>query len=159
MDNILRILEENARLTNAEVSVLAGISEKEVEKKRAEYEKQGVIVGYKALVDWDKTDRELVTALIEIKVAPQKDMGFDKVADRISKHPEVRSVYLMSGGFDLTVIIEGKTMKEVALFVSGRLATMEGVTATATHFVLKKYKDEGVVFLDKNKDERGYTGV
>ncbi len=157
MDNILNILEKNARLTNAQVAVLAGLSEKEVEKKVKEYEQNGSIVGYKAIIDWDRTDCEHISALIEIKVSPQKDTGFDKVANIICDFAEVKSLYLMSGGYDLAVTIEGKTMKEVAMFVAKRLSTMEGVTATATHFVLKKYKDEGIVFCNNNKDERGYT--
>ena len=159
METILNILEENARLTNSQVAVLAGVSEDEAAKKIAKFEKDGTIVGYKAIIDWDKTNREYVTALIEIKVAPQKDKGFDMVANKICSFGEVRSLYLMSGGFDLSVIIEGKTMKEVAMFVVQRLAPIDGVTATATHFVLKKYKDEGVVFCEKDDDERGYTGV
>lgn len=159
MDNILSILEENACLTEAQVAVMAGISEKEAKEKIKRYEEDGTIVGYKTMIDWDKTDREYITALIEIKVTPQKDLGFDSVAKNIRSHPEVKSLYLMSGGFDLMVLIEGKTMKEVAMFVSSRLAAMDGVAATATHFVLKKYKDMGIAFGDKEKDERGYFGV
>ena len=114
------------------------------------------ILGYTALVDWDKTDLEYVSALIELKVVPQRDRGFDKVAEKISNYPEVKSVYLMSGGFDLALIIEGKTMKEVAFFVARKLAALEDVTSTATHFVLRKFKDKGVVFGQVPKDERGH---
>ncbi|MBQ7411969.1 MAG: Lrp/AsnC family transcriptional regulator, partial [Clostridia bacterium] len=112
-------------------------------------------LGYHTLGDWDKTDRESVSALIEVKVMPQRDRGFDKIAEKIYNHPEVKSLYLMSGGFDFTVIIEGKTMKEVAYFVAQKLAPIEFVTSTATHFVLKKYKDKGVVYKIPEIDERG----
>lgn len=158
-NTILSILEENGRLTAAEIAVLAGVTEEKAKKVIEELEEDRVIVGYSALVDWDKTSKECVHALIEIKVAPQKDMGFDKVAKKICEHREVKNLYLMSGGFDLAVMIEGKTMREVALFVSERLATMDGVTATATHFVLKKYKDKGVIFDGEASDERGYMGI
>ena len=108
----------------------------------------------KSVINWEKTDKELVTALIELKVTPQRGEGFDKIAERIYKFPEVKSVYLMAGAYDLTVIIEGKTIKDVALFVSNRLATMERVLSTGTHFVLKKYKDEGIIFDENEKDSR-----
>lgn len=156
---ILSILEENGKLSAAEVAVLAGVTAEEAAKIINELEEEKAIVGYAALVDWDKTSKESVHALIEIKVAPQKGMGFDKVAKKICEHREVKNLYLMSGGFDLAVMIEGKTMREVAMFVSERLATMDGVTATATHFVLKKYKDKGVTFDGVSADERGYMGV
>ena len=111
-------------------------------------------MGYNALIDWDKTDRELVTALIEVKVTPQRGDGFDRVAARIYQYPEVTSVYLLSGGYDLVVMIEGKTLKEVAHFVSSKLATIDAVTGTATHFVLKKYKDKGVLFEEDDEEDR-----
>ena len=114
-----------------------------------------MIVGYKTLVDWDKTDRECVSAIIEIKITPQRDRGFDHVAEKIYNYPEVQSLYLMSGGYDLCVQIEGKTMKEVAYFVAQKLATIDEVVATATHFVLRKYKDKGVVYGPQEIDERG----
>jgi len=121
-------------------------------------EKDGVILGYKALVDWDKTDKEYVTALIELKVTPQRDGGFAKTAERITNYPEVKSMYLMSGAYDYCVIIEGRTMKEVALFVAEKLAPIENVMSTSTHFVLRKYKDNGVNFRfgeEDSADERG----
>ena len=127
----------------------------DVKQLIAEYERDGVILGYKALVDWDKTDREYVSALIEIKITPQKDRGFDRVAEKIYNFPEVQSLYLMSGGFDLAVLIEGRTMKEVAYFVARKLAPLEDVLSTATHFVLRKYKDKGVVYGPAVVDERG----
>ena len=117
-------------------------------------EDENIIVGYSALINWEKTDKEKVTALIEVKVTPQRGEGFDKVAERIYRFPEVKSCYLMSGGFDLTVIIEGATMKEVAYFVAEKLAPLESVLSTATHFVLKKYKDKGTVFEEKQIDDR-----
>ena len=117
-------------------------------------EKEGVICGYHTLIDWDKTSSEKVTALIEVKVTPQRGMGFDKIAERIYQYSEVNSVYLMSGAFDFTVIIEGKTMREVAQFVSEKLSPMDSVLSTATHFVLKKYKDHGTIMYEKPGDER-----
>jgi DNA-binding Lrp family transcriptional regulator len=114
-----------------------------------------VILGYKTLIDWDKTDREYVSAMIEVKLVPQKGRGFDKIAEKIYNYPEVKNVYLMSGGYDLCVLIEGKTMKEVAYFVAQKLSTIEYITSTATHFVLKKYKDTGVVYGSADVDERG----
>lgn len=155
MEIILRQLEKNALLTPAQLACMLDLDEDSVKREVKKLEDDHVILGYKAMVDWEKTDRELVTALIEVKVTPQRGEGFDRVAARIYQYPEVDSVYLMSGGFDLTVIIVGKTMKEVALFVSSKLATMDSVTGTATHFVLKKYKDKGVVFgATENDDKR-----
>ncbi len=155
MDKLLNLLENNAKLTNEE---LASMLEKEVgdiKKIISDYEKDGVIVGYKTLIDWDKTKKEYVSALIEVKMMPQKDRGFDKIAEKIYNYPEVQSLYLMSGGFDLALLIEGKTMHEVAYFVAHKLATLECVTATATHFVLRKYKDKGVIYGIPDLDERG----
>ena len=117
-------------------------------------EKENVIVGYKTIVNWDKTDKDVVVALIELRITPQRGEGFDKVAERIYKYPQVKSLYLMSGAYDLAVTIEGKSMKEVALFVAQKLAPMDSIISTATHFVLKKYKEEGIVFEDDEKDTR-----
>ena len=114
-----------------------------------------MILGYKTMIDWDKTDREYVSALIEVKITPQRDRGFDRVAERIYNYPEVQSLYLMSGAYDLAVLIEGKTMREVAYFVAQKLATIEDVISTATHFVLRKYKDKGVIYGVVDVDERG----
>ena len=133
---------------------MLGCDEKEVTEAVGTLEKNKTILGYTAIVDWEKTDRELVTALIEVKVVPQRGEGFDRVASRIYQYKEVDSVYLMSGGFDLMVLIEGKTLKEVALFVAQKLAIMESVSATATHFVLKKYKDKGVIFTDESDEDK-----
>ncbi len=154
MEEILEILEKNSKVTAAEIAVMLGKPVEEVTETIKKYEAENVIVGYTTLVNWDKTERERVTALIEVKVTPQRGLGFDKIADRIYKYPEVTACYLMSGGFDLTVIIEGKTMKEVALFVSEKLAPLESVLSCATHFVLKKYKDKGTIFEEKPIDRR-----
>lgn len=159
MDKILSILEQDARFTVDQIASMTGESRTEVEARIRQYEEDGIIVGYKTIIDWDKTDRETVTALIEVKVTPQLGMGFDKIAEQIYHHSEVESVFLMSGGFDLTVIIAGRTMKEVARFVSEKLAPMEAVLSTATHFVLRKYKEQGVEFNPKERDERGVISL
>ena len=155
MNKILKLLEENANLTHEQLAVLCQKEQGDIKKIIDQYEKDGVILGYKTLIDWDKTDREYVSALIEVKITPQRDRGFDRVAERIYNYPEVQSLYLMSGGFDLAVLIEGKTMKEVAYFVAQKLATIEDVISTATHFVLRKYKDKGVIYGVVDVDERG----
>lgn len=155
MDKLLTLLENDSTLTAEELARMLDKEVGEIKEIIEKYEKDGVILGYQTLVDWDKTDRESVSALIEVKVMPQRDRGFDKIAEKIYNHPEVKSLYLMSGGFDFTVIIEGKTMKEVAYFVAQKLAPIEFVTSTATHFVLKKYKDKGVVYKIPEVDERG----
>lgn len=155
MDEILRILDkEEGRVSRDKIARMLGVEESEVSAKIEELEKQNVIVGYKTIVDWDKTDRDVVAALIELKVTPQRGEGFDKMAERIYKYPQVKSLYLMSGAYDLAVTIEGKSMKEVALFVAEKLAPMDSIISTATHFVLKKYKEEGIVFNDDEKDTR-----
>lgn len=151
---ILELMEKNNHLTPAEIAVMIDASEEAVEAEIAAMEEDKTILGYHTLINWEKTDRELVTALIEVKVTPQRGLGFDKIAERIFQYPDVKSVYLMSGAFDLVVEMEGKTMKEVALFVSQKLAPMDAVLSTATHFVLKKYKQNGFVFEDHHKDER-----
>lgn len=154
MEEILDILEKNSKYNEEEIAVMTGKTTGEVREAIEKYEKDNVIVGYTALINWDQTSKDSVIALIEVKVTPQRGEGFDKVAERIYRFPEVKSCYLMSGGFDLTVIVEGKTIKEVALFVSEKLATQEGVLSTATHFILKKYKDKGVIFEEKVRDDR-----
>lgn len=154
MEEILEVLKSNSRLNCEEIAVMLGKSVEEVKSTIKKLEDEGIIVGYNTLINWEKTNREMVTALIEVKVAPQRGEGFDKVADRIYRFPEVKACYLMSGGFDLTVIVEGKNIKEVASFVAEKLAPLESVLSTSTHFVLKKYKDEGVIFEKKEKDTR-----
>ena len=153
-EEILRLLEKNSRIDIKEIAILVGKTEAEVANEIAQMEKEGIIRGYYTLINWDNTNDERVSALIEVKVTPQRGIGFDKIAERISKFDEVKSVYLMSGGFDFTVIIEGKTMKSVAQFVAAKLAPLESVLSTSTHFVLKKYKDYGTVLDEEYKDER-----
>lgn len=154
MDEILEILERNARASEQEIARMLGKSVDEVRAAIKKLEEDNVIVGYNTLINWEKSDKENVTALIEVKVTPQRGQGFDKVAERIYRYPQVKDCYLMSGGFDLTVVIEGASMKEVALFVAEKLAPLEGVLSTATHFVLKKYKDKGIIFEEKGRDDR-----
>ncbi len=152
---ILKLLENDARLTPEQLSVMLGCDKSEILKVLSELEASGTILGYKTIIDWEKTEEDTVTAMIEVKLTPQRDRGFDRVAEKIYNYPEVKSVYLMSGAYDLSVLIEGKTMKEVALFVSQKLSTIEAVTSTATHFVLHKYKDKGVLYNTNEIDERG----
>ena len=153
-ERILAVIEKNSRISVKELADLLGENEAAVAAEIAEMENEHIICGYHTLINWDNTDEEKVIALIEVKVTPQREMGFDKIAERIYQYSEVTSVYLMSGGFDLTVIITGKSMKEVARFVSEQLAPMENVLSTGTHFVLKKYKDQGVEFDPSVRDER-----
>ena len=155
MENILKILEDNANLTPEQLAVMCNKEKGDIQKMIKKYEQDGVILGYKTMIDWDKTDREYVSALIEVKITPQPNRGFDRVAEKIYNYPEVQSLYLMSGGYDLCVQIEGKTMKEVAYFVAQKLAPIDSVISTATHFVLRKYKDKGVVYGAIEEDLRG----
>ena len=155
MDKILKLLEDDATLTAKQLAVMLDKEVGDIKKAISSYEKDGVILGYKTIIDWDKTDREYVTALIEVKLTPQKDLGFDRVAEKIYGYPEVQSLYLMSGAYDLAVFIEGKTMKEVAYFVAQKLAPIDSVISTATHFVLRKYKDKGVIYGGIEEDLRG----
>ena len=152
---ILKLLEKDARLTPEQISIMLDCKKEDVEKAINSLEQNGTILGYNTVIDWEKTEIESVTAMIEVKLTPQRDRGFDRVAEKIYNYPEVKSVYLMSGAYDLSVLIEGKTMKEVALFVSQKLATIEAVISTATHFVLHKYKDKGVLYETNEIDERG----
>ena len=154
-EELLTIIEKNSRIDLKELAVILGVRETDVVNELEVMEKEGVICGYHTLVNWEKTSNEKVTALIEVRVTPQRGQGFDNVAERIYRYPEVRSVYLISGGFDLMVILEGKTLREVATgFVSDKLSTLDRVLSTSTHFILKKYKDHGTIFVQKNEDER-----
>lgn len=153
-NKILDILNENSKFSPQEIAVMLNADPSLVIKAIEELEESKIILGYKAMINWEKIISEKVVALIELKVTPQRGEGFDKIADRIYKYPQVDTVYLMSGGFDLTVIINGKTMKEVALFVAEKLAPMEAVVSTATHFVLKKYKEQGIIFENEEIDDR-----
>ena len=156
---LLRLLEEDCALSTAQLAAAADLTEEEVKGEIAEMERARTILGYKAIVDWDRTNVESVTALIEVKVTPQRGDGFDRVAERIYQYDEVESVYLMSGAFDLTVIISGRTLKELAHFVGDKLATIEDVTATATHFILHKYKEKHLIFEKEEKQEREWIFV
>lgn len=153
-EKILTIIEKNSRIDLADLAALLGESEAAVANEIADMEKENIICGYHTMINWEKTGDEKVTALIEVKVTPQRGMGFEKIAERIYQYSEVNSLYLMSGAYDFTVILEGKTMREVAQFVSEKLSTMNSVLSTATHFILKKYKDHGTVMCDKAEDER-----
>ena len=155
MNEILDILEKKgSKITCEQIAKMLGKGEREVADAIKELEKENVIVGYKTLINWEKTDTEYVTALIELRITPQRGEGYDKVAERIYKYPEVKSLYLMSGAYDLAVVIEGKNMKDVALFVAQKLAPMDAVISTATHFVLKKYKEDGLEFYKDDVDSR-----
>ncbi len=151
---ILHLLEKNARMTDAEMATVLAAESDAVTAAVRELESDGIIRGYNALIDWEKFGQEIVNAYIEVRVTPQRGQGFDKVAERIYQFPQVQACSLMSGGFDLFVVVEGRTMKEVALFVAEKLAPIESVLSTATHFVLRKYKDKGVLFGQQSKDER-----
>lgn len=155
MDKLLQLLDTNARLSTEQIAVMLGVSVSEVEERLATLEKAGVVRGYHALIDWDKVDSEHVTAYIDLQIAPSKDKGFDGVAEAIMAFDEVERVTLMSGGYDLSVKINGRSFKDVAMFVAKRLSPLDGVLSTATHFVLKTYKEHGVLFDNKEKDERG----
>lgn len=155
MEEILNILDKDKQsISMTKLAQMLGTEEQEVAESIKKLEKENVIVGYKTIINWEKTERDVVTALIELRITPQRGEGFDKVAERIYKYPQVKSLYLMSGAYDLAVTIEGKSMKEVALFVAQKLAPMDSIISTATHFVLKKYKEEGIVFEDDEKDTR-----
>jgi DNA-binding Lrp family transcriptional regulator len=153
-EELLSIIEKNSRIDFSELAVLLGTSEEEVLKELSELEKEGIICGYHTLINWEKTSIEKVTALIEVKVTPQRGRGFDNIAERIYNYPEVKAVYLISGGYDLLVILEERTLKEIANFVSDKLSTLDTVLSTATHFILKKYKDHGTILNKTSKDER-----
>lgn len=151
---LLEILQANSRLNPEQIAAMLDQDEEEIIERIRTFEEKGVIVKYHTLINWEKAGDEVVSAMIEVKVTPQRGAGFERVAERIYRFPEVKAVYLMSGGYDLSVLVEGRSMKEVALFVSSRLATIEDVQSTGTHFVLKKYKQEGIILEDKEKDRR-----
>ena len=153
-EKILTFIEKNSRVDLKELAIMLGVDEAAVANEMAAMEEERIICGYHTLIDWEKTSNEKVTALIEVRVTPQRGQGFDSIAERIYQYPEVQSVYLMSGGYDLMVILEGKTLREVSSFVSEKLSALESVISTATHFILKKYKDHGTVLSRKKEDER-----
>ena len=152
---LLKLLNKDSRTSPAELAVMLGVSEDEVRAEVAALERAGVIRGYKAVIDWDKLDSAYVSAIIELKVTPKAGLGFEDVAARVMKYPEVESVYLMSGVYDLNVVVKGKTFQEVAKFVAKELSTIDSVTSTATHFVLRRYKELDVELLGDDHDERG----
>ena len=153
-EQILTFLEKNSKIDLGELAILLGSSEAVIATEVQKMEQEHIICGYHTLIDWDKTSVDKTTALIEVRVTPQRGQGFDNIAERIYNYPEVQSVYLISGAYDLLVILEGKTLKEVASFVSDKLSTLDTVISTATHFILKKYKDDGIILAKKSKDER-----
>ena len=154
-EKLLKILEKDSRYTPAELASMLDVSEEDIVKTIEKLEKEKIICGYKTIIDWDKVNDIHVTALIELKVIPQKNAGFEEIAETIMQMSEVESVYLMSGGYDLCVTVKGKSFKEVALFVAKRLAVMHNIESTATHFVLRRYKEIGVQMMDKETDDRG----
>ena len=153
-EQILAILEKNSRIDLKELAVLLGVEELDIVNEMAAMEKEGIICGYHTLIDWEKTSIEKVTALIEVRVTPQRGQGFDNIAERIYKYPEVTAVYLISGAYDLLVTLDGKNLRDISRFVSDKLSTMDYVLSTATHFILKKYKDHGTILAKKYEDER-----
>ena len=159
MEKLLELLEQDCTVPTAALAAAAGISEEEAKTAVKQYEGDRTILGNQAIIDWDRVRKENVTALIEVNITPQSIDGFDRIAERIYQYDDVESMYLMSGSFDLTVIISGRTLREVARFVSERLAPIQGVTGTATHFILKKYKEKHLVFRPKDPEEREYIFV
>lgn len=153
-EKILTFIEKNSRIDLKELAVVLGVDEAAVMNELEQMEEEHIICGYHTIIDWDKVGIDKVTAMIEVRVTPQRGMGFDKVAERIYNYPEVNSVYLISGGFDFMVTIEGKTLREVSQFVSDKLSTLDSVLSTKTNFILKKYKDHGTVIAEQTKDER-----
>ena len=153
-ERLLHLLAKDSRLSVKDMAVMLDSTEEEIQKTLAEMEADGVICGYPTLINWDNTEFEHVAALIEVKVSPERGRGFDKVAERIYNYPEVNAVYLISGGFDFMVILEGKTLREIAQFVSDKLSTLDSVLSTKTNFILKKYKDHGTIMAEPKKDER-----
>ncbi len=157
MDQLLSLLQKNARLSARQLAVMLGRTQQEVEDAIEDYEKKGVIRGYQTVIDWDKVEDAPVFARIEIKVTPKKDYGFEEIARTIMEFDEVQSVSLMSGGYDLAVTVSGRDFRDIAMFVAHRLSTIDSVNSTATHFILKKYKERGVIFEESQIDERRMT--
>lgn len=153
-EKILKLLSKNAKYTIKDIAVMTGLDEASVKAEIDEMEKSGLIRGYKAVIDWERLDSAMVSAIIELKVEPQPDVGFEQIAERIKKYSEVESVYLMSGGYDLGVIVKGKTFQEVAMFVAKQLAPMKYVVSTATHFILRRYKEMDIELVGGENDDR-----
>lgn len=152
---LLKLLSKNARYTVEDLAVMTGCSEEEIKNDLAVLEKEGMIRGYKTVIDWERLDSAYVSAIIELKVTPKAGLGFEEVARRVMKYPEVESVYLMSGGYDLSVVVKGKTFQEVALFVAKELSTIDSVLSSSTHFVLRRYKELDVELFGEDGDDRG----
>ena len=152
--DLLSLLNENARLTNAQLAVMLGKTEEEVEKQIADYQQKGIIKVYKALINWEKVDHHKTTALIELKVQPKKESGFDEIAKKIMQFSKVESVYLMSGGFDLAVMVHGDSIQDIAMFVAKRLSPLDSVLSTATHFILTRYKEGDVILTSPKEEDR-----
>lgn len=153
-EQILAIIEKNSRIDLKELAIILGAEEIDIANELKAMEEEGIICGYHTMIDWEKTSIEKVTALIEVRITPQRGQGYDNIAERIYKYPEVNSVYLISGGYDLMVTLDGKSLKAVSGFVSDKLSTLDGVLSTATHFILKKYKDHGTILTKKYEDTR-----
>lgn len=156
---ILKLLNKNARMPLADICTVTGRSEEEALREIREMEQEGYIRGYKAVIDWERVDTTQVSAIIELKVVPKPNFGFEDVAKKVALYPEVESVYLMSGDFDLNVVVKGHTFHEVAMFVAKELSTIESVTSTSTHFVLRRYKELDVSLADREKDDRGVVSI
>lgn len=148
---LLKLISEDCRLGAEELSVQTGLSPEYITQRIRDWEQEKVIVGYQPMINWDRTGDQKVSALIEVKVLPQRGYGFDKIAKRLQKYPEIKALFLMSGGYDLSVLIEGKTMQDVALFVAEKLASLEHVQSTATHFVLRRYKQDGIELMGEEE--------
>ena len=153
-EKILTFIEKNSRIDLKELAIMLGVEEAVVMNELEQMEAEHIICGYHTIIDWDKVGMEKVTAMIEVRVTPQRGMGFDKVVERIYNYPEVNSVYLISGGFDFMVTLEGKSLREVSQFVSEKLSTLDAILSTKTNFILKKYKDHGTIIAEQKKDER-----
>ena len=153
-EKILTFIEKNSRIDLKELAIMLGVEEAVVMNELEQMEAEHIICGYHTIIDWGKVGMEKVTAMIEVRVTPQRGMGFDKVAERIYNYPEVNSVYLISGGFDFMVTLEGKSLREVSQFVSEKLSTLDAILSTKTNFILKKYKDHGTIIAEQKKDER-----
>ena len=158
-EELLRIIEKNSRMNLKELAVILGVEEIDVVSELAALESEGIICGYHTMINWELTSLEKVNALIEVRITPQRGQGFDNIAERIYKYPEVHSVYLISGGYDLLVSLEGKSLKEISNFVSDKLSPLDNVLSTATHFILKKYKEKHLVFRPQDPEEREYIFV
>lgn len=156
---ILKLLSRNARYTAEEIATMLNITTKEVETAIKEMEKDGLLRGYKAVIDWEKLDDAFVSAIVELNVVPKAGLGFEEVAEKIMSYKEVESVYLMSGVYDLNVVVKGKTLKDIAWFVAKELASIDSVTSTTTHFVMRRYKELDVELITKNEDDRGQLWV